>query len=163
MTTSRQVYYEARRIFYLYNRFVFHHKSVIPVFLIGIGKENALLLKSVEWARGDDGLFENHIEIVKSCIMQKGGQEQPQSEEIDCWNNAEQYLQMQQAITNSCRLLPWTSFERLQRLDADDVPTDFNYRYRYVLTTKYHDHGNIRHGEAGYELIRFKMSRPHSG
>ncbi|KAI2732782.1 hypothetical protein DTO012A8_10183 [Penicillium roqueforti] len=45
MSVSRQIYDEARRTFYGLNTFTFGSFYGLPVFLIGIGAENAMLLR----------------------------------------------------------------------------------------------------------------------
>lgn len=50
MSVSRQVYDEAQRIFYISNMFTFESFDGLPVFLIGIGPENAILLRAV-WCK----------------------------------------------------------------------------------------------------------------
>lgn len=165
MATSQQVHHEARRIFYLYNTFTFHQKFAIPILLIGIGKENALRLKSVEWKLGDYDQFENHIDIVKSCMLREGDQTQTQSEEINCWNDEGQFVKMERTIVVPY-MLPYQFMDvHLRPPDADDgVPDDgINRRYRFIFTTRFHKHrGSIQHGKAGYEMIKLKINRPHS-
>ncbi|KAI7974730.1 hypothetical protein EIK77_003878 [Talaromyces pinophilus] len=166
MSTSQQVYHEARQIFYLYNTFTFHQRFAVPIFLIGIGRENALRLKSVEWRLGDDDQFENHIDIVKSRMLRERDQTQTQSEEeINCWDDEEQFVEMERTIVVPYMLPYQFRDARLRPLDADeDVPDDgFGRRYRFVFIARFHEHGeSMRHGKAGYEMMKLRISRPHS-
>lgn len=48
MGTSSQIYTEARKVFYSHNRFHFSSWQTLHIFLLGIGIQNAQLLRTVE-------------------------------------------------------------------------------------------------------------------
>ncbi|KAF7597194.1 hypothetical protein BBP40_009534 [Aspergillus hancockii] len=149
LAVSRQVYHEARRVFYRYNTFVFRVKEALPVFLIGIGRENACLLQSVKWRR-DGGLYENHIDIIKSCIRPTKAQP-PRAKEVDIWNDEDQFVSFLQMMRFPDQVFR-CSTDRLLRLDADDVPAN-DSRYRFTFTIHYCDEEGATHiCEAAYEL-----------
>lgn len=61
-------------MFYGLNTFVFDSMQALPVFLIGIGRENTLILRSVIW--GNDHLqHENRVEIIRPCLSKEGSTE----------------------------------------------------------------------------------------
>lgn len=78
---SRQFYHETRRVFYGLNTFAFGGVEVL-VFLIGIGRRNAMLLRSVCW--GADCLYENRAGILRSCLAQEGSTD---TEGPNIWND----------------------------------------------------------------------------
>ena len=67
MPVSRQLYNEAREVFYGLNKFTFESFAVLPVFLIGIGPKNAMLLRSV-WQKKDQNQWENIIDNIRQCL-----------------------------------------------------------------------------------------------
>lgn len=149
IAVNRQVYHEACRIFYRYNTFIFRCEEALPVFLIAIGKKNAHFLKSVEWKR-DSGLRENNMDTIKSYITQNGDQSQ-EGQEIDVWNNEEQFMALSEAIMFP-RPVYRGSTDRPLRLDSDDVSPLDGYE-RYILSLDcYQDTEKKRKCEAGYEM-----------
>jgi hypothetical protein len=68
MSTGRQIYDEARRTFYSRNNFRFTYLDIIPVFIAGIGADNAKLLRSLSW---EDGKFVNqdYADHIQSLLM----------------------------------------------------------------------------------------------
>lgn len=56
MSTSSQTYAEARKLFYSQNRFCFPNSRTLHVFLLGIGIQNAQLLRKVECKSRISGL-----------------------------------------------------------------------------------------------------------
>lgn len=158
MATSRQVYHEARRVFYRYNTFVFQSRQALLTFLIGIGRANALLLKTVEWRLNDSERYENHIDIIKPYITQKQTSE-GQPEETNIWNSEAQYRKIYQTIKGSASLCHWYwSSHRPIRLDADEVLVKPR-RCRFIFNVYcYEDESRSRHVTAGYEMhTRFVM------
>jgi hypothetical protein len=67
MPVSRQVYNEARGVFYTLNKFTFKSPTVLSVFLIGIGPRNVMLLRSV-WQKTEHHEWENVIQTIWQCL-----------------------------------------------------------------------------------------------
>ena len=59
---SCQFYYETGRVFYGLNTFAFGGVEALVVFLIGVGRRNAMLPLSVCW--GADCLYKNRADIL---------------------------------------------------------------------------------------------------
>jgi hypothetical protein len=157
MATSRQVYHEARRVFYRYNTFIFRSRSALLIFLIGIGRANALLLKTVKWQFNDHDRYENHIDIIEPYITQKSTPE-AQHREATIWNNEAQYRKIYQAIRGSAiQCWYWSSYRPI-RLDADEILVKCR-RCRFIFNIDcYEDESRNRHVTAGYEMqTRFVM------
>ncbi|KAJ5807987.1 hypothetical protein N7474_009256 [Penicillium riverlandense] len=71
MSTNHQVYEEARQVFYGLNRFAFPCPGSLPLFLVGIGPENAVLLRSVRWnIRGYQEQYEEVAEKIRVCLKE---------------------------------------------------------------------------------------------
>ena len=68
MSTGRQIYDEARRTFYSRNNFRFKYFDVVPVFIAGIGSDNAKLLRSVSWWN-DKYEYQNYTDDIQSWLM----------------------------------------------------------------------------------------------
>jgi hypothetical protein len=121
--------------------------------------KNACLLQSVEW-RHDSDLYENHIDIIKSCITQT--KTPPlRLKEADIWNDEDQFVNFIQTMRFPNSGFRWNN-DRLLRLDADDVSAN-DSRYRFTFTIRYDDEKGTMHiGEAAYELRtrRVKDSEP---
>lgn len=67
MPVSRQVYNEAREVFYSLNKFSFESSAALSVFLIGIGPRNAMVLRSV-WQKNEQHHWENVTPIIRQCL-----------------------------------------------------------------------------------------------
>jgi hypothetical protein len=153
LAVSRQVYDEARLVFYTYNSFVFHGKGALCVFLFGIGIHNASLLRSVKW-ENDNGQFENHVDMIKPYITQRENTAQtPQLRKkiLNIWNDDNQYVNFLQII-QSPGPEKWGRANRLVRRDSEDVlPMDYFHRYRLTISCweSKELRGNIN---AAYEL-----------
>ncbi|KKK24460.1 hypothetical protein AOCH_006007 [Aspergillus ochraceoroseus] len=150
---SRQVYHEARRVFYRYNTFVFESKPLLPIFLIGIGKANTLLLQSVEWV-SDSGLYENHIAVLKSFITRRDA-DVPGLTDVSIWNDEDHFLEFMRIMKFPDPVYR-PSTDRLLRLDADDVSERDGY-YRYSLSVRCSENGRKQNGKAVYELRTRRM------
>ncbi|RAK97627.1 uncharacterized protein BO80DRAFT_328047, partial [Aspergillus ibericus CBS 121593] len=68
LITNRQVYEETRQIFYSLNTFVFDNDLFLPVFLLGIGRHNAVLLRSVHWRTKMRPSGDNQISILRPWL-----------------------------------------------------------------------------------------------
>jgi hypothetical protein len=68
MSTGRQIYDEARRIFYSRNNFRFTNFDIVPVFIAGIGADNAKLLRSVSW-ENDKSEYQDYTDDIQSWLM----------------------------------------------------------------------------------------------
>ena len=93
LTVSRQLYHEARWVFYGLNTFAFGGVEALVVFLIGIGRRNAMLLRSVSW--GADCLYENRADILRSCLAQEGSTD---PERPNIWNDKTHYAHSLETI-----------------------------------------------------------------
>ncbi|PTU21288.1 hypothetical protein P175DRAFT_0557946 [Aspergillus ochraceoroseus IBT 24754] len=153
LAVSRQVYHEARRVFYRYNTFVFESKPLLPIFLIGIGKANTLLLQSVEWV-SDSGLYENHIAVLKSFITRRDA-DVPGLTDVSIWNDEDHFLEFMRIMKFPDPVYR-PSTDRLLRLDADDVSERDGY-YRYSLSVRCSENGRKQNGKAVYELRTRRM------
>lgn len=68
LAVSRQTYEEGRRVFYGLNMFVFETLGAIPVFFIGIGRHNAMFLRSVKWGE-EWGKWQEWIEVLRPFLV----------------------------------------------------------------------------------------------
>ncbi|OGM50631.1 hypothetical protein ABOM_000668 [Aspergillus bombycis] len=124
LAVNRQVYNEARRVLYGLNSFIFQAPDTIPVFLIGIGQENAELLQSVRWMSGPQHC-ENQIDSIQRYLTQ--------SEEEHIWNDEKSYLSfLAMLINKSPDYVTAYHNHRLVRLDTDCTPLR-SYRVRYRM------------------------------
>ncbi|KAB8266019.1 hypothetical protein BDV32DRAFT_143754 [Aspergillus pseudonomiae] len=124
LAVSRQVYDEARRVLYSLNSFIFEVADQIPVFLIGIGRENAAFLQSVRWMNGPRHA-ENQIDSIRQCLTR--------SEEEHIWNDEKSYLSLFAILVN--KPLDYVIAHHnhhLVRLDSEYVPSR-GYRVRYRM------------------------------
>jgi hypothetical protein len=71
ISTDRQTYDEARQMFYSRNTFIFEDLNILAVFLIGIGADNAKLLRTVRWT--------NEENEIQALLMQAASREQDPS------------------------------------------------------------------------------------
>ena len=153
LAVNRQIYEETRHVFYGLNTFVFDSMQALPVFLIGIGRENTLILRSVTW--GNDHLqHENRVETIRSYLSKEGSTE---TERVDIWNNNVQYTRFLESLhLSSLSSFNWTDC-RLSRLDTDD-PSARDVRRRYSLSfvlKDYETNGTTkRQGSVSYDLYR---------
>ncbi|KAJ5179570.1 hypothetical protein N7492_002780 [Penicillium capsulatum] len=67
LSTSLQIYNEARWVFYGFNTFIFDRMSTIPIFLVGIGAHNALRLRSVKCHRAS-AQQPDLVTEIKRCV-----------------------------------------------------------------------------------------------
>lgn len=77
MAASRQIYDEARRMFYGSNTFMFTHTGLLSIFMTGIGPENVKLLRKVRCRNpderdGEGGKYEDMLDHVRSRLSQVG-------------------------------------------------------------------------------------------
>ncbi|RAK77738.1 uncharacterized protein BO72DRAFT_95072 [Aspergillus fijiensis CBS 313.89] len=68
MAVNRQIYDEARPIFYCLNTFTFSYFDALPIFLIGVGEKNVKLLQRVRCRKVDTG--KEYVHITKSCLKE---------------------------------------------------------------------------------------------
>lgn len=88
LAVSRQTYEEGRRVFYGLNMFVFENLCAIPVFLIGIGRHNAMFLRSVKWGK-EWGKWQEWIEVLQPFLVPVVVEEE--KEEEGCGNDDYDY------------------------------------------------------------------------
>ncbi|RAQ46978.1 hypothetical protein AFGD_011252 [Aspergillus flavus] len=112
LAVNHQVYDEARRVLYSLNSFIFEMRNKIPVFLIGIGRDNAALLQSVRWMVGPQH-SENQIGLIKRYLTR--------TEEEHIWNDEKSYLNFLAMLFKETPDDDFTARHdhRLVRLDTD--------------------------------------------
>lgn len=86
LSTSRQVYHEARSVFYGFNTFIFEQMATIPIFLVGIGAQNTMCLRSVK-CHGAQALLVNLVTEIKACVTQEPSSEGPLHPPELSWNS----------------------------------------------------------------------------
>ncbi|KUL85804.1 hypothetical protein ZTR_07371 [Talaromyces verruculosus] len=88
LITSRVIYEEARAVFYSKNEFLFARTDAIPIFLIGIGQANAMLLRSVRWwCAASQQRYVNQISIIRPYILGIDGQNPTSNDKLNIWND----------------------------------------------------------------------------
>lgn len=118
-------------------------------FLIGIGRENARFLRSVEW-RCHTGLCDIHMGIINEFTFQTTSEVQ-QLKEANIWNNEEEFMKILTAVMCP-QPVSRSNIARLLRLDADDVSASDGYcRFTFDINC-YEDKATKRHCQATYEL-----------
>ena len=147
LMVSRQFYHETRRVFYGLNTFAFGGVEVLVVFLIGIGRRNAMLLRSVCW--GADCLYENRADVLRSCVAQEGSTD---TERPNIWNDKTHYAHFLETFNTNphSNICPRGNNEycRLFRLDMSDSSTrDIRNRYKLFYFLQEHDKHGERHGK----------------
>ncbi|PWY87338.1 hypothetical protein BO94DRAFT_585886 [Aspergillus sclerotioniger CBS 115572] len=80
LITNRQIYNEARQVLYSRNTFVFLATDFLPIFLVGIGRHNAELLRSVRWRRTALPQGDNQIGMIQPWL-------DPSSSGRDLWSD----------------------------------------------------------------------------
>lgn len=144
LIVNRQVYEEARRVFYSLNSFVFDTVENLPLFLINIGRDNVLLLQSLQWKNDANDQYEQLDTIRKFFIPAAQNDDIPLTEETETeietetetetniWNDENSYINlMNLLITKPLSSSPGRK-HRLLRLDTDDASSR-DYRQRYTL------------------------------
>lgn len=159
LIASRGIYEEARGVFYGKNEFVFSHIDALPVFLIGIGQENANLLRSVRWWGAAERQYDNQLDTIRPYIRGLAGHNLTDDNQLNIWNDYPTYLAFLKAIGRlSCieplpephRLLLWNPNDSSRanriryQLGIHFSNTIFDYRYWYA---------DAWLGGATYELI----------
>lgn len=93
MSVSSQIYDEARRTFYSLNTFTFGSFYGLPVFLIGIGAENAMLLRSVRCKSKTDE-YKDYADDIRSCLTKAAVAGQTPSQELRIHHFEDLYLNL---------------------------------------------------------------------
>ncbi|PYI06447.1 hypothetical protein BO78DRAFT_418620 [Aspergillus sclerotiicarbonarius CBS 121057] len=152
LIASRQVYEEARRVFYPYNTFVFYYSNYVPIFLVGIGCHNARLLRTLRWYVGPERQNKNQKEMMRRWL------EAPSAKNI--WNNKQAYLELHKAVET------WTSWRRdgkvVRRWDAGDLRlwlSCWRGRRRFTMQVKFWNQNLMTPGRVSFELrTKYKWS-----
>lgn len=128
MSVNRQIYDEARRTFYGFNTFTFESFNSLPVFLIGIGPDNSMLLRAVR-CRDKKDEYEDKVNDIRSCLMQAPSG-QLLTQELQIQPPEDLYLD----LLNESVDVPfyWNSNRRLVRPDIADVSA-YPARMRWTL------------------------------
>lgn len=142
-------------MFYRYSSFIFHSREAVLAFLIGIGRENASVLRSVKGFRDIAGQRLDLLEIIKPFITQH----QISSEGIDIWNDQVRCLQLYDVLKclnwehasaywHTCR-----TYRPLWPEAGGDVSSALYDRCRFRLKFDLLRYGRkSRRGTAEYEL-----------
>ncbi|KAK1145749.1 hypothetical protein N8T08_003987 [Aspergillus melleus] len=135
MSVNRQIYHEARWTFYTENRFSFERFENLPVFLVGIGAENARLLRSVS-CKTKSGTFKKYTDLIQSCVRQAADTERDTSsaDDLQIQLVEDLYLNLPNPDTLKPSSLPfdWCDSCRLLRPDTPSV-SDYPFRLRFTL------------------------------
>ncbi|RAK97629.1 uncharacterized protein BO80DRAFT_467671 [Aspergillus ibericus CBS 121593] len=132
LIANRQVYEEARMVFYSLNAFYFLYSSSVPIFLVGIGRHNAVFLRTLHWnmvaptkkyqqTNSFQQMAKNQKAMMRSWLV-------PSSKK-DIWNDRQMYVELQKAI--QCHL-PGENVVR--RWDAGDLGVWLGWRVRRRFT-----------------------------
>lgn len=145
MSVNRQIYDEARRTFYNFNTFTFESFNSLPVFLIGIGPENSMLLRAVRCKNKKDE-YEDKVNDIRLCLMQAVPSGQSPTQELQIQPTEDLYRNH----LNESGDVPfyWNNKRRLVRPDIADVSA-YPGRTRWTLNA------TLRQGE----LERRKTNR----
>ncbi|KAE8154624.1 hypothetical protein BDV25DRAFT_135791 [Aspergillus avenaceus] len=132
LSTNRYISQDAREVFYKKNKFRFHCTQRVMVFLVGIGMENAMMLRSVQW-KDATGRFQERLGLIKPLFT--GTHEDPESEEKNIWNNEASYFRLYATVR-------WPrTFEHITPQLLTPRPSELPLRYRYALAVVYKREG----------------------
>jgi hypothetical protein len=163
LITSRGIYAEARAVFYGQNEFLFAHIDALPIFLIGIGQANAMLLRSVRWWGAAEDRYENQLSTIRPYILGIDGRDPTNNDKFNIWNDYPTHLDFLKKIGRVSCIEPLPEPHRLLRWNPND-PRRAN-RMRYRLQIRFADttyrylygygswHESRWLGKATYELI----------
>lgn len=163
LIASRGIYEEARGIFYGKNEFLFSHIDALPVFLIGIGPENANLLRSVRWWGAAERRYDNQLDSIRPYIRGIAGQYSTKDNQLNIWNDYPTYLTFLNAIGRLSCIEPLPEPHRLLLWNPND--SSRAHRIRYHLRVRFTNtgfrnlfdytdwHSNVWLGGATYEVI----------
>lgn len=170
LITSRGIYEEARAVFYSKNDFLFTDTDAIPIFLIGIGQANAMLLRSVKWRAAYEKGYENQTSIIRPYILGIDGQDPTSKDKLNIWNNHPTYVDFLEKIGRRSCIEPLPEPHRFVRWNPND--SSHANRIRHRLRIRFPDDTDdypedderwsicrrgitkpARFGEATYELI----------
>ncbi|KAJ6091551.1 hypothetical protein N7467_003520 [Penicillium canescens] len=163
MSTGRQIYDEARQTFYSRNTFIFEDLNILAVFLIGIGAENAKLLRSVRW-RNEENEIQDHTDDIQALLMQAAsrGQDPPLDLQMKRIKNLHldsgdprRWTPKKWAKTDVCDL---HQFDRLFRpVIGDNTATPSRRRFELSAIVKKNTKIQPSAARAGFELyVRIK-------
>lgn len=185
LAVSRQTYEEGRRVFYGLNTFIFETMDCIPVFLIGIGQHNAMLLRSVKWGRWI-GKYQDWTEPLRPFLVpvavgqeesddSRGGEEEEEEEEKDndddtmppestIWNDEDTYLNLLKLLAaHPPSALYAGDRNRLLRFEDAGDPLSGDFRERHTMSVTYWRNTGMetimRKGVVSYELLERKRRR----
>lgn len=130
MSTSRQVYHEARSIFYGFNTFIFEQMRTIPIFLVGIGVQNTMCLRSVK-CHGAHAQLVNLVAEIKACVTEAPPGEGPSHQPGLTWNPELLYDKfLTEKIVHAAGY--WDDFRCFVRPN-DTEPSQMWSRYRHSM------------------------------
>ncbi|PLB54758.1 hypothetical protein P170DRAFT_505455 [Aspergillus steynii IBT 23096] len=157
MSVSHQIYDEARRTYYAENRFSFESFDNLPVFLVGIGVENAMLLRSVS-CKDRSGQSQDCTGHIQSCLRQAARTGDVSTRDLHIHPVEDLYLDLanQEALRPSFLPFYWSDNRRLLRPEVTPVNIYPN-RMRFILSATIRQNGNDgakahRTYIAGFEL-----------
>lgn len=163
LMTSRGIYEEARAVFYSQNNFVFSDMDAIPIFLIGIGQENAMLLRSVRWWSAADDRYKNQLSSIRPYILGIDGQNPTNNDKLNIWNDHSTYVDFLKKIGRMSCIEPLPEPHRFLRWNPNELGRVRRWRYQLLIhfIDQPHDYRDdrrfreteITYGAAIYELI----------
>ncbi|KAI9371082.1 hypothetical protein BJX61DRAFT_512750 [Aspergillus egyptiacus] len=152
MSVSRQLYEEARRTFYAENRFSFETCDHLPVFLVGVGVSNAMLLRSVT-CKERSGKFQDYTGHIQSCLRQAATTGDTSTGDLHIGHEEDLYLNLanQDALRPSILPFYWSDNRRLVRPDMTS-DSDHQGRTRFMLSATLRHHDASRMYNVTFEL-----------
>ncbi|KAA8646725.1 uncharacterized protein ATNIH1004_005400 [Aspergillus tanneri] len=141
MSVSRQIYDEARWTFYTGNRFSFESFDNLPVFLVGIGVENAMLLRSVS-CKDRSEKFKDYTDHIQSCLRQAATTGDTSTGDLYIPHIEDLYLNLANQDALRPNILPfyWNDNRRLLRPDITSV-SSYPSRIRFTLSATLRQNG----------------------
>jgi hypothetical protein len=158
MSANRQIYDEARRTFYSENRFSFESFDSLAIFLIGIGVENVMLLRSVSCKERSEK-FQDYTGHIQSCLRQAATTGDTSTEDLDIRHVEDLYLNLanQDALRPSILAFYWRDNRRLARPDITSVFTQPS-RTRFMLSAALRQNGKDRVNANRMCMVTFELS-----
>jgi hypothetical protein len=155
MSANRQIYNEARRTFYSENRFSFESLDSLAIFLVGIGVENAMLLRSVSCKERSEK-FQDYTGHIQSCLRQAATTGDTSTEDLDILHVEDLYLNLanQDEPRPSILAFYWRDNCRLARPDITSVSN----RTRFMLSATLRQHGKARVNANRMCMVTFELS-----
>ncbi|GKZ24684.1 hypothetical protein AbraIFM66951_003495 [Aspergillus brasiliensis] len=158
MSVSRQLYDEARRIFYAENRYSFESIDTLPVFLVGIGMSNAMLLRSVSCKESLEK-FQDYTGHIQSCLRQAATTGDTSAGDLPIGHDEDLYLDLANQDARRPSLLPfyWCDNHRLVRPHMMSG-SDYQARTRFTLSATLRHNDKDRINASPMYMVTFELS-----